>query len=435
MDSRLLYDDLSVGENGHLRFAGKDVASLAEKYGTPLYLLDEDRIREKCREYRRALYSAFGENAGAFYAGKALCFKGLYRIIEEEGLGIDVVSPGEIYIASEAGFPMEQALFHGNNKTDADISFAMDRGVGYFVCDGEEELDAIDAEAGQRGRVQKILLRVTPGIDPHTHAKITTGSEDSKFGSSIRSGQAFSLVQKALTKKNVYLLGFHCHIGSQIFDSKPFEEAAKIMVGFIAAVSERLGYRTKVLDLGGGIGVRYVKDDPSADVSAVIAAIGQAVKTECEARKVELPFVAVEPGRSIVADAGLTLYTVGSVKEIPGVRSYVSVDGGMTDNPRFALYGARYTVLSAERMNEEDDFVGTVAGRCCESGDVIAENVSLPRPRRGDLLAVLTTGAYNYSMASNYNAIPRPPVVLIRGGEDKLAVRRETFEEMTAGQM
>ena len=428
----MICNNLSINEKGHLCIGGQDAVELAEAYGTPLYLLDEDRIRERCRTYRRALREAFGEGANALYASKAASFRGMYRIMKEEGMGVDVVSSGEIYTAVSAGFPMERAYFHSNNKTDADIRFAMENGVGYFVVDNREELDAIEAVAAERGQMQKILLRITPGIDPHTYEAVATGRVDSKFGSAIETGQAEEMVVYAMSLAHIDLMGLHCHVGSQVFDSDVFLRAAAILLDFAAKMREKYQFALRELDLGGGYGVRYLESDPEIDIAANIREVGKAVHAQCEALGLPLPVIRMEPGRSIVADAGMTLYTVGTVKRIPGYKNYVSVDGGMTDNPRFALYGSSYTVLLANRANDAGEaFRCSVVGRCCESGDILQENVKLPADtKRGDLVAVLTTGAYNYSMSSNYNRIPRPPVVLLSGGESKLAVRRETFEDV-----
>ena len=431
----MIAKNLSVNNTAHLCFAGRDVVELAQKYGTPLYLLDEDMIRERCRTYRTAMQAAFGADALPLYAGKALCVKDIYRVMREEGMGIDVVSSGEIYTASAGGFPMERAYFHGNNKTDADIAFAMEKGVGCFVCDSVEELDAIEAAAAARGITQKIILRLTPGIDPHTHRAISTGNVDSKFGAAIETGAAEQLVRAALARPHIRLDGYHCHIGSQIFEITPFLDAARIMLGFTAKMRDTLGFTARELNLGGGLGVRYLAEHPMIDYAASIAEIGKAVKELCEAHALPLPAIRMEPGRSIVADAGMTVYTVGTVKTIEGFKNYASVDGGMPDNPRFALYGSPYTVLLANRMNDTADFVCSIAGRCCESGDLIQEGVVIPRPVRGDFLAVLTTGAYNYAMASNYNRIPRPPMVMLSGGEDRLIVRRETFEDLLRNEL
>ncbi|MBR2020769.1 MAG: diaminopimelate decarboxylase [Clostridia bacterium] len=428
----MICNNLSINEKGHLCIGGQDTVELAEAYGTPLYLLDEDRIRERCRTYRRALQEAFGEEANALYASKAASFRGMYRIMKEEGMGVDVVSSGEIYTAVSAGFPMERAYFHSNNKTDADIRFAMENGVGYFVVDNREELDAIEAVAAERGQMQKILLRITPGIDPHTYEAVATGRVDSKFGSAIETGQAEEMVVYAMSLAHIDLMGLHCHVGSQVFDSDVFLRAAAILLDFAAKMREKYQFALRELDLGGGYGVRYLESDPELDIAENIREVGKAVHAQCEALGLPLPVIRMEPGRSIVADAGMTLYTVGTVKRIPGYKNYVSVDGGMTDNPRFALYGSSYTVLLANRANDAGEaFRCSVVGRCCESGDILQENVKLPADtKRGDLVAVLTTGAYNYSMSSNYNRIPRPPVVLLSGGESKLAVRRETFEDV-----
>lgn len=431
----MICDNLAVNEKGNLCFADRDTTVLAEKYGTPAYIMDERKIREKCRIYKKAMTDCFGEGSLPHFASKSLCFKRIYEIMREEGMGIDVVSSGEIYVAAGAGFDLSAACFHGNNKTDADIAFAMDNGVGIFVCDNADELTAIDREAGKRGIKQDILLRLAPGIDPHTHAKISTGSVDSKFGIAIETGQAREFCAEALKKENITLRGFHCHIGSQIFDCEPFCEAARIMLAFIADMKRELGFETRILNLGGGMGVRCTENDPHIDYEVNIRRIADTLKAECAFYGINVPVIYMEPGRSIVADAGLTLYTVGGTKEIPGFKNYVSVDGGMPDNPRYALYQSEYTVMLAGKANLPADCVYTVAGRCCESGDLIQENVSLPKPARGDILAVLTTGAYNYAMSSNYNAIAKPPVIMLDGEREYVAVRRETFEDMTACQL
>lgn len=430
----MICDNLSVNEKGNLCFAGHDTTVIAEKYGTPIYVMDENKIREKCRIYKKALSECFGSGSYPAFASKSLCFKYIYKIIKEENLGIDVVSSGELYTATESGFPMQNAFFHGNNKTDFDVKFAMDNGIGYFVCDNVYELDVINEQAKQHGIIQKILLRITPGIDPHTHSKISTGNVDSKFGAAIETGQAIELCKFALSKENVKLCGFHCHIGSQIFEITPFCDAAKIMIKFIARVKNDLGYEAEILNLGGGMGVKYVESDPDINYAENIKNISEVIKSECDKNNVSLPDIIMEPGRSIVADAGLTLYTVGGRKEIKGFKNYVSVDGGMPDNPRFALYQSDYTVLLANKANEKSDYECIIAGRCCESGDLLQENVKIPKADRGDILAVLTTGAYNYAMASNYNAICKPPVLMLKDGDEFVAVRRETFEDLTACQ-
>lgn len=426
----MLCDNITV-KDGVLHFAGQSTVQLAQQYGTPLYLLDEDYIRRQCRVYKAAFARHFGPTSRPLFASKACCFTRIYEIMREEGMGIDVVSPGEVYTARRAGFDLRGAYFHGNNKTDADIAFAMECGVGCFVADGREELDAIEREAARRGLRQKVLLRLTPGIDPHTYEAVATGKVDSKFGAAIETGQAEQLALHALELPHVELMGFHCHVGSQVFGEDIFERAASIMLAFIAHMERTHGYRAAQLDLGGGYGVRYVDTDPHLDVETKVAQVAQAVRAGCDALGIAMPEIHMEPGRSIVGAAGMTLYTVGSVKRIPGYKNYVSVDGGMADNPRFALYRSQYTCLPADRMEETRELEMSLVGRCCESGDIIQEHVPFPATvRRGDLVAVRTTGAYNYSMASNYNRLPRPPIVMLRGGERYIAVRRESYADL-----
>lgn len=433
MNNELICNNLSRNSSGELCFAGTPLTSLAEKYGTPLYLYDEDRIRERCRTYLQAVSTAFEGRGRVLYASKAASFRRLYEIMKEEGMGIDVVSCGEIYTAHLAGFPLEKAYFHSNNKTDQDIIYAMDHGVGYFVVDNAEELYAIERIATERGIRQQILLRLTPGIDPHTYAAVATGKVDSKFGSAIETGQAEAITKLALSLSHIDLCGFHCHVGSQVFDSDVYLRAAEVMLTFAAEMYHKEGYLTKELDIGGGYGVRYIAEQPEIDIAANIAQVAEFMKHKAKELDMPLPEVAFEPGRSIVADAGLTLYTVGTVKRIPGYKSYVSVDGGMTDNPRFALYGSPYTIVPVKAAVPADAEKVSVVGRCCESGDILQENVPMPKEiGRGDLLACLTTGAYHYSMASNYNRIPRPAVVMLAGGEDRLAIRRERPEDLVA---
>ena len=430
----MLCSNIGINESGHLTFAGEDTVRLAAHYKTPLYLMDEDRIRENCRVYKTAMERAFGAGSFPLYASKAASFKRMYTIMQEEKMAIDVVSAGEIATAKRAGFSMERAFFHGNNKTDADVSYAMAANVGYFVADHEEELEIISREAKSRGIRQKVLLRLTPGIDPHTYEAVATGKVDSKFGVAIETGQAEHFVQHALSLPNLRLMGYHCHVGSQVFDEdgSVYHNAAKIMMTFAAEMKKKYGAELQVLDLGGGYGVRYTDADPQVNIPENIEQLAGTIKSLCEELSLPMPAVLLEPGRSIVADAGLTIYTAGSTKSIPGYKNYVPVDGGMTDNPRYALYGSKYTVYLASRANEEANFRCDVVGRCCESGDIIQPNVLLPEPKRGDLIAVCTTGAYNYSMASNYNRIPRPPVVMLSGGKPTLAVRRETVDDLTA---
>lgn len=427
--SELLHENLGIsGDN--LTFAGYDTVELAKKYGTPLMLLDENKIRKTMRTYKNAMKQYFGEKSCPLFASKALSFVGMYQIAKEEGICTDIVSIGELYTAIKAGFPLENAFFHGNCKTDSDIKFAIEQGIGFFIVDTYDELYAIDKIAGELNTKQKILFRITPGIDPHTHQAISTGKVDSKFGTAIETGQAFEITKTALTLKNIDLRGFHCHIGSQIFEIEPFCDAADIMISFIGDIREKLGYTAEYLNLGGGFGVRYVESDPHIDYSDNIRRISEHINKYCVENNLPYPVILMEPGRSIVADSGMTIYTVGSVKEITGYKNYVAIDGGMSDNPRYALYQSAYTVLCANKMNEKANYVCTIAGRLCESGDLIQEDVTIPKVQRGDNIAVLVTGAYNYSMASNYNRLPRPAVILL-GETDRVAIKRESFDDVS----
>ncbi len=425
----LLHENLGVkGDN--LTFAGYDTVELAKKHGTPLMLLDENKIRQTMRTYKNAMGKYFGEGSMPLYASKALSFVGIYQIAKEEGICTDIVSLGELCTAMKAGFPLEKAFFHGNCKTDNDIAFAIDNGIGFFNVDTYDELYAIDRIARERGVCQKILLRLTPGIDPHTHAAISTGKVDSKFGTAIETGQAMEITKAALALENIDLRGFHCHIGSQIFEIKPFCDAADIMIQFIDTVKAETGFEAEYLNLGGGFGVRYVDSDPKIDYTENIKQIAEHINTYCAENDLHKPTILMEPGRSMVADSGMTIYTVGSVKEITGYKNYVAIDGGMSDNPRYALYGSQYTVLCANKMKADANYECTIAGRLCESGDLIQENVKIPSVQRGDNIAVLVTGAYNYAMASNYNRVPRPKVLLL-GETERVAIKRETFDDVS----
>ena len=426
----MLHNNLSINEKGNLSFRGYDTVELAKEYGTPVYVMDEDMIRENCRVYKKALESHFGKESLPLYASKAFSCKAVYRIAAEEGIGCDVVSGGELYTALKAGFPMDKVFFHGNNKTEKDIEFALDCKIGYFVVDNAIELREIDRQAGKRSVKQSILLRITPGIDPHTHKAVITGNIDSKFGNAIETGQAMDIVKLALSLENVTLMGLHCHIGSQIFECQPFTDAAETMIRFIKSVKDETGYETKLLNLGGGMGVRYIEEDPVIDYGANIAKIAEKIKSYASDNGITLPTILMEPGRSLVAAAGITLYTVGGIKEIPGFKNYVSIDGGMPDNPRYALYQSIYTCITANKAAEKADYCCTVAGRCCESGDLIAENTKIQKPSTGDTLAVLCTGAYNYAMASNYNRLPLPPVVMVSENKKYVAVARQSYDDL-----
>lgn len=431
----MIHNNLDVNDKGHLCIGGVDTVELANEYGTPLYVLDEDKIRENCRRYNEELKKHFGAESAALYASKALCFKGIYPIVESEGMCADVVSPGEIYTALAAGFSPSKIFFHGNNKTDSDIEYGVKSGIGYFIVDNPNELAALDRIAGEHGVVQKVLLRLTCGLDPHTLEAINTGRVDSQFGVPIDTGQADEFVKAAAACKNIEVEGFHSHVGSQIFESDSFIRQAEILSSYAAKARDSFGLEISTLNIGGGFGVRYTEDDPTLDLGKRVEEVAKHLKACCDKYGLKIEKVFMEPGRSIVADAGITLYETGGVKEVKGYRNYITVDGGMTDNPRFALYEAKYTVVNASRASEPADFEVTVAGRCCESGDRIAENVKIARPERGDIIAVLSTGAYNYSMASNYNRIPKPAIAMVSGGKSELAVRRESFEDMMKNEL
>ncbi len=428
----MIYDNLSVNDAGHLAIAGIDACELAAEYGTPLYVLDEDRVRKNCRTYVEAMQKYLPDGSAPLFASKALCFKGIYPVIESEGMGADVVSGGEVATALAAGFPAERLCFHGSNKTDAEIAYGVARRVGCFAVDNLNELAVLGREAKAQGITQRILLRVTVGLDPHTFAAVKTGKVDSQFGVPIETGQALVFAKAALATEGVEVVGFHSHIGSQIFEPDSFCDQVDRLLAFACDVRDELGYVAKVFNLGGGFGVPYVESDPQMDIAANIAAIASHLEAGCERAGYPMPRVLLEPGRSIVADAGVTLYTTGGTKTVEGYRSYVMVDGGMTDNPRYALYKSAYTIVNASRAADPADFACTVAGRCCESGDRIAEDICVAKPERGDIIAVLGTGAYNYAMSSNYNRVPRPALVMLSGGTARLAVRRQTVEDLLA---
>ncbi len=432
MENNMLYDNLGINEQGHLTIGGVDTVDIAHEFGTALYVMDEDKLRTNIRTYVDAMNKYFRAGSAPLLASKALCFKGIYPVIDSEGMSADLVSPGEIYTAAAAEFPPEKMYFHGNNKTDEDIRFALEHKVGWFIVDNYNELDALDRIAGEMGVTQNVLLRITPGINPHTFEAVNTGKIDCQFGVPIETGQAEEFVGAALSKKNINVRGFHSHIGSEIFEPDPFCDAVDILMDFAVKMRERYGFTADVLNLGGGFAVRYVDTDPQVDIAANIKALSEHLNAKCDELDYPVPAIMLEPGRSSVATAGLTLYTTGGVKTIEGYRSYVTVDGGMPDNPRYALYKARYTVLLANRMNDPSDFKCSVCGRCCESGDLIQENIMLPKPVRGDIVAVLGTGAYNFSMASNYNRLVRPGIVFIKAGNVRWAVRRQTYEDLVA---
>jgi len=429
-----LHGTSKINAAGHLEIGGCDVVELKQTYGTPLYIMDETLIRRRAREYREA-FEASGLTFQVAYASKAFSTVAMCRIADEEGLSLDVVSDGELYTALKAGFPAHRIHFHGNNKTTDEIEMALDAKNGCFVADNFTELQMLQAIAADRNEKVNILLRVTPGVEAHTHEYISTGQTDSKFGFDIQNGTAIEAVKKASELPNLELLGVHSHIGSQIFETDGFEMAVERVAGFARGVKEQLGVEFKVVNLGGGFGIRYTEGDTPLQVSEYVKAITDAVKKYFAGINAQLPQIWVEPGRSLVGDAGTTLYTVGTSKDIPGVRKYVAVDGGMTDNPRPALYESKYEALLANRAGDANEETVSIAGKCCESGDMLIWDVELPKPNTGDLLAVACTGAYNYAMASNYNRIRRPAVVFVRDGQSDLVVRRESLEDIVGNDL
>ncbi|MFF3922753.1 diaminopimelate decarboxylase [Paenibacillus lactis] len=424
-----LHGTSKINEQGRLEIGGCDTSELKTQYGTPLYIVDEQAVRNRCREYIEA-FKASGLKFQVAYASKAFCVMAMCQLAEEEGMSLDVVSDGELYTALQAGFPVQRIHFHGNNKTPEEIEMAIDAEIGCFVVDNVVELHMLQAIAAEKNRKVNILLRLTPGVEAHTHEYISTGQTDSKFGFDIGNGSAFEAVKLAAAQDNIQLIGIHSHIGSQIFEVEGFQMAVARVAEFAAKVKADLGITFKVVNLGGGFGIRYVDGDTPLHVSDYVKAITDAVKTHFAGIDSELPEIWVEPGRSIVGEAGTTLYTVGTSKDIPGVRKYVAVDGGMTDNPRPALYESKYEAILANRANEKPEETVSIAGKCCESGDMLIWDLDLPKVNTGDLLAVSCTGAYNYSMASNYNRIRRPAVVFVKDGQSRLVVRRESLQDI-----
>lgn len=424
-------DTMNVNEKGHLQIGGVDAVDLVAKYGTPLYVMDESYIRSVCRAFRETVVNTYGEG-GVAYASKAFSCKAIYEIAKQENMYIDVVSGGEIYTANSVGFDMKNAYFHGNNKLVSEIRLALEVGVGTFVVDSFDEIDLLDGICAEKGIIQKVLIRVNPGVEAHTHSFIQTAKVDSKFGFGVKNGYADIAVDKIKEKKNLRFAGLHCHIGSQIFDKQAFALAVDVVTDYVVKLKER-GIVVDELNFGGGFGVYYSGDDPKYDVKEYcdyVALLTSSLKAAVEKKGIKKPFFMIEPGRSIVGEAGVTLYSVGAIKDIKGIRKYLAVDGGMTDNIRPALYDAKYDAVLANRANEKATEVVSVAGKCCESGDIILKDIALPKAERGDILAVFTTGAYNYSMSSNYNRNLVPPVVFVKDGKSAYAVRPQTYEDI-----
>ncbi|MDD7184352.1 MAG: diaminopimelate decarboxylase [Oscillospiraceae bacterium] len=423
-------ENLSVNEKGHLTAGGIDTVELAKKYGTPLYVMDEQLIRKACRSFKSSIDKFYGGNGLVCYASKAFCCKEMCRIMKEEGIGLDVVSIGELYTAVKSGFDCDKICFHGNNKTDEELEFAVENNIGHIIVDNISELERLNAIAKSKGITAKIMFRIKPGIDAHTHNFVKTGQIDSKFGFALETGEAFEAVKKAIDSENIILRGLHCHIGSQIFDIEPFETASEVMLKFIAKIKNELGFEVKELNLGGGFGIKYLESHDPVPYETYMERVSGTVHKCCKELEINLPFILIEPGRSIAGPAGITLYTVGARKEIPDIRTYISIDGGMCDNPRYILYQSEYEAIVANKASEPRNEKVTIAGKCCESGDLIGENMPLQHAESGDIIAVCATGAYNYSMSSNYNRIPKPPVVFINNGESRIVIKKETLEDI-----
>ena len=426
----MISESVGVNAKGNMTFGNADCVELATQFGTPLYVFNEAHIRKNCREFKTSIDEYYGGNGMTMYASKAFSCKEMYRIIAEEGLGCDVVSGGELYTALSVGFEPKNILFHGNNKTLDELQYALKSGVGHIIVDNATELLNIEKIASEFGIKANIMLRIKPGVDCHTHHYIRTGQIDSKFGFALENGEAMDIALKAVEYEHINLCGFDCHIGSQIFETEPFCDAAVIMLNFMNEFRKKSGITVGELDLGGGFGVKYVENDGALPFKVFIEKVSEALKKASAEMQYPMPKIYIEPGRSIVGEAGLTLYKVGAVKTIKDVRTYVAIDGGMTDNPRYALYQAEYDIEIANKYNQPKEFVGTVAGKCCESGDLIQENAPMQTPEVGDIMAVLTTGAYNYSMASNYNRLCRPAAVMVNNGEPRVIIKRETYEDL-----
>lgn len=420
--------------NDELYIGGVSTIELAKEFGTPLYVMDEKLIRDNCKKYYEGFRVKEGKNKVA-YAGKAFLTLAMCQIIKEEGLSLDVVSGGELYTAYKSGFPMDKIYFHGNNKTLEEIEMGIRLGVGRFVVDNLYEMEKIHEIAEQYGKIQKVLLRITPGIEAHTHDYIKTGQIDSKFGFTMLQNQTINAIKKANSLENIELMGVHCHIGSQIFDIQPYRDAVRVMLSLIKEIKDELDYEMKELDLGGGFGIYYENGDSPKKFEDFCSAILEEAENFSRELNINLPALIIEPGRSIVGNAGTTLYTIGSIKEIPEVRKYVAVDGGMTDNIRPALYQANYECIIANKVNASSKETVTISGKCCESGDILLNDVEIPEAKSGDILAVLTTGAYGYSMSSNYNKIPRAAVVLVNEGMSKLICRRQSYDDLIRNEL
>ena len=429
----MLLETQKVNARNHLEIGGCDTIDLAAQFGTPLYVMDEALIRQNCKKYKDSFTTFYGESAVAF-ASKAFMTKAMCRIVDQEWLWLDVASAGELYTAKCAGFPMQRIIFHGNYKSLEELEMAVSSGVGLIAPDNFTEIEQLNEIAEEAGVRQCVILRCNPGVDPHTHRLISTGQEDSKFGFNIRSGDAMKAVRKTINSPGLNLTGLHCHVGSQLLDAMPYVDAAKAMTGFIKQICDELGVRIDLLNMGGGIGVRYIEEHQPPTITQWAELIGNSVTQAAKDAGTTKPRLMVEPGRSIVGEAGVTLYSIGPIKECgipepPGKRTYLSVDGGLSDNPRPTMYDAVYSALIANKASDEPVKEYRISGKHCET-DILIPSVLLPEAKTGDLLAVQTTGAYNFSMASNYNRFTRPAVILVRDGKADLIVRRETLDDL-----
>ncbi|UMZ73217.1 diaminopimelate decarboxylase [Natranaerofaba carboxydovora] len=421
----------TIGQNekGKLEIGSCDVLKLVEEHGTPLNVLDEKQIRENCRSYSNAFKDNY-DDYQVIYAGKAFLNRSICKIMDEEGLGLDVVSGGELYTAIKAQFPTEKIYFHGNNKSKDELELAIDNDVGRIVVDNFYELELLEELCRIKNKAADVYIRITPGIEAHTHDYIKTGMEDSKFGFNITDDGVWEVIDRINNIDVIQLKGLHCHIGSQIFDKEPFKLAAKTMMDLILKIKQNYGLELRELDLGGGIGIRYTGEEKVEVISEFVEMVTKTVKDFAKENDIKAPKLMLEPGRSIIGEAGIMLYTIGSIKEIKGIRKYVSVDGGMSDNIRPALYSAEYTALLANKLDWPKEEKVTIAGKACESGDILIENIELPKVESGDILAMLSCGAYTYSMANNYNLLPRPAVVMVKDGKSHVIIERETYEDL-----
>ncbi len=427
--SALLPDTAGVSEKGHLILGGCDVVGLATEFGTPLYVFDEATLRRTCAEYRSAFGQSYG-NVTVIYAAKAFINRALAMIIKEEGLGLDVVSGGELSIARSVDFPAEKVYFHGNNKLREEIELAISCRVGRIVVDNLYELPLINEVAKEAGITQDILIRLTPGIDAHTHRHVATGVIDSKFGLPIALGQAEEAVVKAMSSSNLKLVGLHVHLGSLIFSAEPYQEAIKIVFRFAAEMRERYGVDFREFNLGGGFAIQYTRDAPAQGVAYYAGAIAAAIQSCSKGLGMQLPWLVIEPGGAIVGRSGVAVYRAGAIKDIPGVRKYISVDGGMADNIRPALYGSRYEALIANKVTEDEAEQVSIVGKFCESGDILVKDAKVPTVVPGDTIVIPVAGAYCLSLASNYNASLKPAVVLVRDGKARIIRRREGYDDL-----